>query len=406
MKLKVYFTAILMIAVCGCGERASMKDNIGEVISINPHEAKEYVNLSEIADSIKCIRLQPAADDIMGRIRDIIIRKKYIYAVDFSQEIVFVFDKTGQFVTKLNKKGQGPGEYVWLGNVFVDDNEEYMEVMDMGKGTILKYTNISFELVESLHIPNNRFPVNNNFRKNGGYYYFESYLLANVINDKHIQGGVVIVDDKYNMKVLFDKKTETNNYFYYIRNESFAQNDRNELFVSMPYDNTFYRLEKGEAYPVFTVDFGKYGMNNKTVGSMSTGEQEGYVENTKNLASFPMLNLNNSNIMSFSYYFKQKSGSFDEKDIHQYIKIKDKVHHVKKIRNDLTDFPDRLYLCSSHSSCSHDVWHEDYLVDVIMTHLYFYDDEEMFNGGKFYVEGIGNITSDEEVIVVLMKLKK
>jgi hypothetical protein len=408
MKLKIWFIVIFIIAVCGCGERASNRDNIGEVIRINPHEVKEYVNLSEIADSIICIKLQPAPDDIMGRIYSIFIRKKYIYALDVSQQMVFVFDKTGQFVTKLDKRGKGPGEYVWLGNIFVDDNEEYIEVLDMGTYTKLKYTNISFEFVESFRGPT-VFCYNNKFTKNGGFSYFEANLLDNVINDKNIQGGLVIIDDKNNMKVLFEKKTEiSDNHFFFVKCGSFAQNDRNELFISMPYDNTFYRLEKGEAYPVFTVDFGKYGIDNKDVGLLSTNGQIRYMKSMQGLASFPTLNLKNSNIMSFSYYFKQKSGSeyFDEeKDIYQYIKINDKVHHVKKIRNDLTDFPDRLYICSDHS-CNHEVWYEDYLVDVIMTHNYFVDDEKMSNGGKLYVEGLGEITSDEEIIITLMKLKK
>jgi hypothetical protein len=409
IKLKIYLTAILMIAVCGCGERASKKDNIGEVIRINPHEATDYVNLSEIADSIKCIRLQPDSSDVMGRVVNVIIRKKYIYALDVSQQMVFVFDKTGKFVTKLSKKGQGPGEYVWLGNIFVDDNEEYIEVLDMGTDTKIKYTNISFELVESLRGPT-VFSHNNNCRKNGGFYYFEAYLLDNIINDKHIQGGVVIIDDKNNMKIVFEKKTETNGIYFYPTTESFAQNDRNELFISMPYDNTFYRLEAGEAYPVYTVDFGKYGIANNNVGKLSTRDQLEYMRNMKGLACFPVLNINNSDIMSFSYFFKQKEVEREknhifsyEKDIRQYIKIKDKVYHTNRIKNDLTSFPDRLYICSYiYGNYLHEVWHEDYLVDVIATHNYFADSDI----DKIYVEGLGEVTSDEEIIVVLMKLKK
>jgi hypothetical protein len=216
------------------------------------------------------------------------------------------------------------------------------------------------------------------------------------------------MDDKNHLKVLFEKKTETNgNFFFPHLNKCFIQNDKNELFISMPYDNTFYRLEAGEAYPIYTVDFGKYGMDNKYVGSMSTNQQMEYIKNMQGLASFPMLDINNSNIMSFSYFFK-KSGYLypEEKDIYQYIKINDKVHHVKKIRNDLTDFPDRLYLSPAHSNFSYESWHEDYRVDVIKTDLYFADDKKMSTRGKLYVEGLGEITSDEEIIVVLMKLKK
>jgi hypothetical protein len=394
-----------MSTVYGCGERTAGKDNFGEVIRINPHEAKEYVNLSEIADSIKCIRLQPADGDIMGVVGKIFVKKKYIYAVDGSQDMVFVFDKTGKFVAKLNKKGQGPDEYIWIENVFIDDNEEYIEITDIPRNKKLKYVNISFELSESTPFE----AVNGMCRRHNGFYYAAPLQYDVVVNDKKSNPGLIVVDDKNNRKTLFDKKIETNNHYFYPVTERFAQNDKNELFFSNMYDNTFYRLESGEAYPVYTVDFGKYSINNELVGTLSTKEQMKYLGEMVGLACFPTLNLNNSGIMAFSYYFKQKNVDRGyqlfsrETDIRQYIKIKDKVYHTNKIRNDLTSFPNRLYICPYlYGVCNHDVWYEDYLVDVIETSSYF----EGSDIDKLHVEGLGEITSDEEIIVVLMKLKK
>jgi hypothetical protein len=400
MKLKIWITIIFMIIVCGCGEKTTNRGGTGEVIHLNPHDAAEYVNLSEIADSIKCIKLQPAPDDIIGRIRRIVVGKKYIYVVDVSQQMLFVFDKTGKFVSKLDKEGEGPGEYIVIGHIFIDDSEKYIEIIDTRKDVKFKYANISFEWIETSPLPDIR---HNMCRRNDGFYYFATQQIDNVIDDKKTNAGLVILDNENNIKTLFDKNIETNNSYFSVNEECFAQNDKNELFVSIMYDNTFYQLKDGNAYPVFTVDFGKYGINNEYVGSMSTKEQKAYIRNLDGLASFPILNINNSNIMSFSYFFRQKNEErafFNEKDIRQYIKINDKVYHTKEIRNDLTSFPDRLYISSSHFYCAHDVWCEDYLVDVIKTDLYFPNDT------KIYVEGLGEVTSDEEIIVVLMKLKK
>ncbi|MDR0630433.1 MAG: 6-bladed beta-propeller, partial [Holosporales bacterium] len=153
MNARICLIIIIMIVLGGCGERTTYKDNAIDIISINPHEAEEYVNLSELADSIICIKLQPAPSDVMGRVVQIIVRKKYIYALDVSQWMIFIFDKTGKFVSKLNKQGAGPDEYLQLGHLFIDDNEEYIELIDIIKRAKLKYTNISFELVEILPLP-------------------------------------------------------------------------------------------------------------------------------------------------------------------------------------------------------------------------------------------------------------
>jgi hypothetical protein len=302
--------------------------------------------------------------------------------------MIFVFDKTGQFVSKLDKKGQGPDEYGHIGRVFIDDSEEYIEFMDRSKKRKLKYANISFELVESVPVPDIRY---SHCRKNNEFYYFSTLQADNVIDDKMTNAGLLVMDDKNNLKILFDKNIEPDNFYFYPIGESFAQNEQNELFFSNMYDNTFYRLKEDEAYPVYTVDFGKYGIDNKYVGALSMKEQKEYLEDMKGLACLPVLNMNNSGIMAFSYFFKQKDMKRDwvfspENDIRQYIKIKNKVYHTNRIKNDLTSFPDRLHISSYlYGVCRHEVWYEDYLVDVIVTHNYFVGS----GVDKVYVEGLG-----------------
>jgi hypothetical protein len=170
------------------------------------------------------------------------------------------------------------------------------------------------------------------------------------------------------------------------------------------YDNTFYQLKSGEAYPIFAVDFGKYGINND-IGLESTRKQMKYIQNINNLASFPVLNINNEDIVSFSYYFKQDKNErmYREEDFRQYIKIRkdNKVYHVKKIKNDISDFPSHVYISSYFFNCVHEVWHENCLVDIVLPNYY------LPNTGleKIFVEGIGEITEEDDPVIIMMKLK-
>jgi hypothetical protein len=401
MYSKKNFVIILVIILGSCGKRPT--NNVSDVIKINPYEAEDYMNLSEIVDSINCIKLQIDSNDIMGRVREIIIKKKYIYAIDISQRIIFVFDKTGKFVSKLNKRGEGPDEYLSMGPVFIDDNEEYVELINYRgeKTNKLKYSNISFELIDISPFPD----VNlNSYIRNVGIYYFATQQMDNIINGKKTNAGLVILDDKNNKKTLFDKNIETNHQYFSPNSECFVRNDKNEVFVSLMYDNTFYRLESGEAHPIFAVDFGKYGINND-IGMKSTEKQMKYIQNITNLASFPVLNMNNDDIMSFSYYFKQDKNErmYREEDFRQYIKIKkdNKIYHVKKIKNDISDFPSHVYISSYFFNCVHEVWHENYLVDIVLPNYYLSDT----GMEKIFVEGIGEITEEDDPIVIMMKLK-
>jgi hypothetical protein len=171
------------------------------------------------------------------------------------------------------------------------------------------------------------------------------------------------------------------------------------------YDNTFYKLKDGDAYPVLSVDFGMYGID-KNIGLESTGKQMKYIKKLNGLASFPVLNMNDDEILSFSYYFKQDEDErmYREKDFRQYIKIKksNKVYHTKKIKNDITDFPDYIYISSYFFTCAHDVWHEDYLVDVVLPNYYFLNKEYK----EEFSKEIGVVTAEDNPIIVMMKLKK
>lgn len=401
---KIIALFFILYLFYGCNEKNKNAFSDVEIINVNPVESDEFINLSEIADSIKCIKLQMDSGEVMGRIREVVIKERYIYAVDLTQQAVFVFDKEGRFVSKLNKKGQGPGEYLHLGPIFIDEDESYIEVVDYkgGKQSLIKYQNPSFDYIETTY----SYPTisANSVKRHDGLYYFAIQQIDNEINGKNTNGELVIYDNKNKFKVLFDKKIETEHHYFSMTSECFSRNNKDELFFSPMYGNTFYRLSGWEAIPILKVDFGKHNMS-ESVGLQSTKKQMEYMQNMNNVASFPVLNINDDDILSFSYYFKQSNTQrwLEENDFRQYITFKKsgKAYHTKRIKNDLSVFPDRLYISSYFWGCVHETRYKDYLVDIIIPSFYFKDIDEKVN-----VEGLGEISADSEPIIVLMKLKK
>lgn len=400
MGIILLFSAVVLFV--RCGENSTNNSDV-DILHINPLDAKEFVNLSEIADSIQCIKLQTEADEPIGRIGKVIIKEKYIYVTDYTQGVVFVFDKKGKFVTKLNKMGRGPDEYVRLGKILIDDDEEYIEMFVFNE--ILTYSNISFKLIERKSFPRLSF---NSWKKQDDLYYFAPMNQDNEVNGKNTNSGLLIVDNQKNIKVLFDKNIETNNSYYSLDPESFTTNDKGELFVSFMFDNTFYRLEAGEAYPVFTVDFGKKSID-KSIGMKSTQEQMEYIKKQTGWAGLPSLNINNTNMMSFSYFFKQSAidvGFFREEDFRFYMKMKEnnRSFHAMYMKNDLTNFPNKIYPNRIFFSyCLHDVWYKNYLVDIVTPDSYMNANNL---SDEILVDGIGKITAMDNPIVVMIKLKE
>lgn len=394
-KTTILVLLLSTISIFSCREN----NNNNEIIEINPLEADDQMKLSEIIDSVKYIKLQTDSICIMGRIHSIYIKEKYIYAFDISQKIIFVFEKNGKYISKLDKRGNGPDEYVHIGGVFIDDDEKFIDIIDLSRKEcrILRYSNISFNLIDnSKSIP---IIFAHSFRRKGDTYFFATQQQENTVNGKTTNAGLLVVKDGIIEKKLFDKTIPNDGASFTANKESFTLNDMNELFVSIMYDNSFYKLQDFEANPELTVDFGKYGMDN-SIGLKPIKEQMEYYEKTKGVASFPVLDINNSNLLVFTYGFRRSKDEFDHC---HYIKLKNinKIFHVKKIKNDITNFPEKIDFCT-YNHIAHEAWYNDYLVDIVIPGNEFFD----LNETKKTIDGLGEVTSEDNPIIILMKLKK
>ena len=394
------FFLLLAVLFFGC-DKESLRSGI-DIITINPTKAKEQINLSEFADSVSYIKIQTDSNCIMGRIREIIIKDRYIYAVDVSRQILFVFNHNGKYISKLDKRGMGPDEYNWIGAVFIDANEQYLELHNLNgsHSSLLKYSNIDFELLDEKPMPGLSY---NACRREGCIFYFATQQLSNIVLEERSNAGIIVMENNEIKKILFDKVIETNNTGFSPNCECFTTNDEGEIYVSLMYDNTFYQLSRMNAIPVISVDFGKYGIDH-SIGQLSITKQLEYIRDIDGLASFPVLSLNNSGILAISYWFKKNSENmmFNESDFRFFIRIKtnERTFHTKRIINDLTTFPDEVKISTYASFIAHEVWYKDYLVDIINPA------QIMKDQGSLKIEGIGEISVFDNPIIVLMKLKE
>ena len=145
-------------------------------------------------------------------------------------------------------------------------------------------------------------------KRTDSVYYYATQQLDNVVDDERTNAGLLIVKDGKIVKTLFDKVIKTQGSVFFPYSECFVVNDSNEIFMSLMYDNSFYKICDEDASAVFTVDFGKHGMSG-SIGARPLEKQMEYIKSANRVAMFPVLNINNSDIMSFSYYFKEGAGT-------------------------------------------------------------------------------------------------
>lgn len=115
------------------------------MIEVNLKNNK-FLNISEIADSITYIPLETTDECLIGAFCGIQYKNGIWYISDRTYTI-FLFDDNGKFIKKLNKIGQGPGEYTYI-QTFAVDNDNHIHISDFGLKKILEY-NADLEYVSA-----------------------------------------------------------------------------------------------------------------------------------------------------------------------------------------------------------------------------------------------------------------
>ena len=395
---------VLYLFFVSCSEKTAK--NI-DIVSINPNEAGD-VKLSEFIDTVLYIKLQTDSACLTGVISDVLIRDKYIYLNDMSQKSILVFDKQGKHISSLKRLGKGEGEYLTISGFFVDSTEQFIQILDGFNDKLYTYKNIDFTYLKEknvFHI------VSNTVKKYNGFLYYSTHRLDNIIDTtskETTNADIIICKDNKVLKMLFAKKIVTNHNYFSIYPESFIINDENKLFASIMFDNTFYQLNNMDAIPILKVDFQNKGIDNKLISEESTEKQMKFIESpgNKGKAMLPFLVLNNKELMSFSYCVNVGENANEDYSFpiefrsYIYIKKHKKVFHAKHLINDLTDFPNEIWIRNFNKSATvYEPWYKDYLVYIISPSF------ELGNNDKILTQSVGEIHLDDNPIIMLLKLK-
>lgn len=205
----------------------------------------QTIRLSEVADSVEVIFLEQTDDSDIARVERIIPYKGKYYMLNtilFSNGSLLVFDKQGNFVQKVDKKGGGPGEYVDLQDIAIDAKNNELVFMTQPKGIF-------------------RYDMDGNFiaRVKGGYG-------QNIAVDA--EGNCYktnFCDEAYPYRLLVLNETDSIPYgkvgkkdFVRVNRFSFSNefdSHDGKVFYSYPCCDSIFDVTKGEKHPYLYIDY-------------------------------------------------------------------------------------------------------------------------------------------------------
>ena len=80
--------------------------------------------LSSICDSLEYVFLDTTATIILGRLSEISFSENYIIVYDEILHQIALFSRAGQFLSKISNRGKGPGEFIDVGAISINEDED------------------------------------------------------------------------------------------------------------------------------------------------------------------------------------------------------------------------------------------------------------------------------------------
>jgi len=252
--MKKAFILLIAISFTMCTQKPPTKDTI-----FVDMDRPKRVSLFDYFSSIELIPLETSSDVLIVGIFKMMIHKGKYYALDKNQSVIFVFDKTGKFLFKIDKKGQAAGEYGFIEDFTINPFSGNLEILE-AYGRVHIY-DLSGKYVETKRIT---FP---DFRV--------VHTLAAVDNHTHVfhtmfEPKKIIYFNLDEQKLLHEEFEEnmtlgafSNNPYQY----------KGDWFFFRPVHPVVYKMGKEKLEVAFQFDFGTYTREGTTAIFSEEGEK-------------------------------------------------------------------------------------------------------------------------------------
>ncbi len=136
--MRTLLLTVVVLSFFACGKIAETSSFIHEVLI--PEIPGEAIKLSDLVDSVKLITLETTDQSIIGRIDEVLFFNELIIIRDGITDAILLFDEGGNFLSKINKKGRGPGEYLGLDKIMLDSQSEQIVIFDNLSDKMIYYS--------------------------------------------------------------------------------------------------------------------------------------------------------------------------------------------------------------------------------------------------------------------------
>jgi len=254
--MKLFYSSIFLVLATSFYACKKTQNTEKAQVQINATLSDKLIKYSDIIDSASYIKLETDSSFVIGNIDKLLFEDQKLFIMDRSlSESIFVFDEKGKFLTKINKKGQGPGEFVEIRDFTIDTAKKQVVLLDL-KGRKINFYDYTGRYLTSSKIP---FLFSEFACINTNAFAF-STAAANNSHNKKIKNNSLIIG-KINgevKRVLFPFQTWELSFSYF--NQQHLRSFGNKTFYYPRYSNKIYQLSADSLKLIYNIDLEKNGI--------------------------------------------------------------------------------------------------------------------------------------------------
>ena len=224
-----------------------LKTADNKVLELDIDLDKNTLPFDSLMDFVSFVKLETTGDNLVGAISQILFVNNKIIVVDFDvSKTITVYDESGKYLNNIGKLGQGPGEYAYLGHVFLTPDRSTVVVVDMGSGN-LKYFGLDGNFIKSVKFP---------------FWFSRCEFINDNIIAGHYSGGNMVQKNNVSYKpqlVITDLKGNIlSSGFQSFYSKNFASTTfmpllkfDNEVIYCPPFSDTIYHVSEKGLCPLY-----------------------------------------------------------------------------------------------------------------------------------------------------------
>lgn len=150
-----FFLVIVLSQFTGCNTDKENASSIkitknGEIIKIDPSNTAN-LSMKDLYSKIELVPLETNKNSIIKEVTKIVYYEDTYLILDENQNTVLIFDSCGKFINKIQKTGNGPGEYSLLYDFDINPFTKNLEFLNP-RGEFLTYSRDG-SFISSISIP-------------------------------------------------------------------------------------------------------------------------------------------------------------------------------------------------------------------------------------------------------------